>query len=186
MSRWGLILFFLFLTGFARGGEGLLRVPSGSTGTVTMDDRGATVRYPFGRVEIPKESVWKEKTEVVPLGKLHAKTEGAFYLSYVLGREGTRIVARKVRVQVENKEDYLSPATPRLREHEAMHRRINEAEALRIQRALETFQTEEPNASKAEQRFKAEFRKQIDAVKKLHAQWDDNHVFIQSSTETYK
>ena len=168
-----------------KGGEGL-RVPAESTGTVTTDKHGTTVHYPFGRVEIPKESVGKEKTEVVPLGKLHAKTQGSFRLSYVLGREGLFIVARKVRVNVENKEDYLSPATPKLREHEAMHRRINEAEALRIQRELESFRTEENSAAKAEKKFKEEFRKQIATVKKLHAQWDENHVFIRSSTETYK
>lgn len=186
MNQWFLfLLLWISLSVFVEGGEGL-RVPSASTGTVTMDNHGATVHYPFGRVEIPKESVWKEKTEVVPLGKLHAKTQGSFRLSYVLGREGSFIVARKVRVRVENKEEYLSPATPKLREHEAMHRRINEAEALRIQRELELFRTAEPRADKAENQFKAEFRKQIDSIKKLHVQWDENHVFIQSSTETYK
>ena len=119
------LLLLVSLSVSVKGGEGL-RVPADSTGTVTMDKHGTTVHYPFGRVEIPKESVGKEKTEVVPLGKLHAKTQGSFRLSYVLGREGLFIVARKVRVNVENKEDYLSPATPKLREHEAMHRRINE------------------------------------------------------------
>ena len=186
MNRWHVnLLLLVFLTGLSRGGEGL-RVPSGSTGTVTMDRSGTTVHYPFGKVEIPKESVWKEKTEVVPLGKLHAKTQGSFRLSYALGREGPFIVARKVMVRVENKEDYFSPATPKLREHEAMHRRINEAEALRIQRELESFRTEEIRADKAEKHFKAAFRKQIDGVKTLHVQWDENHVFIQPSTGPYR
>lgn len=170
---------------FVRGDEGL-RVPSGSTSTVTTGRGGTTVRYPFGKVEIPREAVWKEKTEVVPLGKLHAKTQGSFRLTYVLAREGNVIVARTVRVQVENKEEYLSPATPKLREHEAMHRRINTAEALRIQGALNSFQTEETDPAKAEQQFKAAFRQQIAAVKKLHAQWDENHVFVQPSTDPEK
>ena len=170
---------------FGRGEEGL-RVPSGSTATVTTGRGGTTVLYPFGRVEIPQDAVWKEKTEVAPLRKLHAKTQGSFRLLYVLGREGGFILARKVRVQVENKEEYISPATPKLREHEAMHRRINEAEALRIQGVLATFQTDEMSAAKAEQQFKAKFRKEIANVKRLHAQWDENHVFIQSSTGTIK
>lgn len=120
------------------------------------------------------------------MGKLHAKTQGSFRLTYVLAREGNLIVARTVRVRVENKEKYLSPATPKLREHEAMHQRINTAEALRIQRELELFRTEEPSPAKAEEQFKGEFRKQIASVKKLHAQWDENHVFIQTATDTEK
>lgn len=126
--------------------------------------------------------MWKEKIEVVPLGKLHAKTLGSFRLTYILAREGTWIVAQTVRVRVENKEKYVSPPTPKLREHESMHRQINEAEALRIQGVLSSFRTEESGPAKAEQRFKAEFRRQIAAVKKFHAQWDENHVFIQPST----
>jgi hypothetical protein len=175
----------VLLSGPVRGGEGL-RVPSSSTGTVTRNTSGTTVHYPFGKVEIPKESVWKEKTEVIPMGKLHAKTQGSFRVSYELGREGRLIVARRVQVRVENKEEFLSPATPKLREHEAVHRRINEAEALRIQRELELFRTEELRPAKAEERFKGEFRKQIASVKKLHAQWDENHVFIQTPTDTEK
>ncbi|MBK8574519.1 MAG: hypothetical protein IPN90_02170 [Elusimicrobia bacterium] len=103
-----------------------------------------------------------------------------------MGREGDFVAARKVRVQVENKEQYLSPATPKLREHEAMHRRINEAEARRIQGVLTSFRTKETNAAKAEEEFKIEFRKEIATVKKLHAQWDENHVFVQASTDTAK
>lgn len=184
MNHWYLTLIVLvFLTGLSRGDEGL-RVPSGSTSTVTTGRGGTTVRYPFGKVEIPRDAVWKEKTAVVPLGKLHAKTQGSFRLTYVLAREGNLIVARTVRVRVESKEAYLSPATPKLREHEAMHRRINEAEALRIQGVLNSFQSKETDPAKAEQEFKATFRQEIAAVKKLHAQWDENQVFIKSSTES--
>ena len=171
---------------FGRGGDEGLRVPSGSTSTVTTGQGGTTVRFPFGKVEIPGDALWKEKTEVIPMGKLHAKTQGSFRLTYVLARDGNLIVARTVRVRVENKEKYLSPATPKLREHEAMHQRINTAEALRIQRELELFRTEEPSPAKAEEQFKGEFRKQIASVKKLHAQWDENHVFIQTATDTEK
>lgn len=120
------------------------------------------------------------------MGKLHAKTQGSFRLTYVLAREGNLIVARTVRVRVENKEKYFSPATPKLREHEAVHRRINEAEALRIQEVLNSFQSKETDPAKAEQEFKATFRHEISAVKKLHAQWDENHVFIQPSTTSLK
>lgn len=186
MKRWYLTcLLWVILSVPGRGGEGL-RVPSSSTGSVTTNTSGTTVHYPFGKVEIPKESVWIEKTEVIPMGKLHAKTQGSFRLTYVLAREGNLIVARTVRVWVENKEKYFSPATPKLREHEAVHRRINEAEAIRIQRELELFRTEEPHPAKAEELFKEEFRKQIARVKKLHAQWDENHVFIQPATNSEK
>jgi hypothetical protein len=181
MNRWCFLV--VLSCSAAWGGEGV-RIPSGSTATVTMDKAGATVRYPFGKVEIPRASVLKEKTEWAPLGTLHARTQGSFRVSYVLRREGDFIVARTARVQVENTEEYFSPATEKLREHEAMHRRINEAEAVRIERVLGSFRTSEDNAAKAEEQFKAEFRQQIDAVKRLHAQWDENHVFIQTSTDT--
>lgn len=181
MRRWS--VFFLLWPVFPLflWGEDGIRVPSGSTSTVTSGKTGMTVTYPFGKVEIPRDAVWKEQTDRVPLGKLHAKTQGSFRLTYLLAREGHFIVARKVRVRVENKEEYLSPPTPKLREHEAMHRQINEAEASRIQGVLSSFRTEESDPAKAEQQFKAEFRQEISAIKQLHTQWDENHVFIQPS-----
>ncbi|MBK8574518.1 MAG: hypothetical protein IPN90_02165 [Elusimicrobia bacterium] len=80
MNRWGLAFFYLSISNFPVWGDEGLRIPRGSTSTVIVDKGGATVHYPFGKVEIPRESVWKEKTEVVPLGKLHAKTQGTFRL----------------------------------------------------------------------------------------------------------
>jgi predicted DNA-binding protein (UPF0251 family) len=173
----------LVCTVFAAGawpGEEGLRIPSSGSGPRSSSGaEGTTVHYPFGNVLIPSASLGKEKTDVVSLGKRHATTLGTFRVRYTLAREIDGMVARQVRVRVENKENYFSPATAKLREHEAMHGRINTAEAVRLQDLLGKFKTGETNPAKAEKLFQAAFRTHIEAVKKLHADWDENHVFIQ-------
>ncbi|MBL0058979.1 MAG: hypothetical protein IPP35_07685 [Elusimicrobia bacterium] len=185
MKRWSLAFGLVFAAMPSRGEEGV-RLPSLSSGTVKMGKDSTTIRYPFGEVVVPLESVRETSAEKTEIGKLHARTLGTFRLSYQLGKEGDLFVARQVRVWVENREEYLSPATPKLREHEAMHRRINEAEARRMEAALASFQTKASNATIAERRFKTEFQTQVAAAKKLHADWDENHVFIRPSTDTVK
>jgi hypothetical protein len=186
MNRWPLgALGLVLATMHARGEEGI-QLPVHSSGTITTGKESTTIRYPFGEVVVPLESVREPLAEKAEAGKLHARTLGTFRFSYQLARKGNSFVARQVRVWVENKEEYLSPATPKLREHEAMHRRINEAEARRIQAVLASFQTEGSDAATAERRLKTEFRTQVATVKKLHADWDENHVFVRPSTDTVK
>ncbi len=186
MNRWPLgALGLVLATMHARGEEGI-QLPVHSSGTIKTGKETTTIRYPFGEVVVPLESVRETSAEKTEVGKLHARTLGTFRLSYQLGKEGNLFVVRQVRVWVENREEYLSPATPKLREHEAMHRRINEAEARRMETVLSSFQTEGSNAAMAERRFKTEFRTQVAAAKKLHADWDENHVFVRPSTDTVK
>jgi hypothetical protein len=75
------------------------------------------------------------------------------------------------------KKTYHVAPTGRLREHEAMHARINEAEAVTDSTGLETFRTEElpwRGGTGFERRVQ---QGRSPAVKKLHAEWDENHVF---------
>ncbi|MBL8024394.1 MAG: DUF922 domain-containing protein [Elusimicrobia bacterium] len=179
MKQWlmGFGLMVVGLTGLH--GEDGLRIPSEGSGTTTKGAKGTTVRYPFGSVHIPSESLGKRKTEVFFLGKRHARTLGSFRFTYVLAREKDWIVARNVRVRVENKEEYLSPVTAKLREHESMHGRINVAEAARIEGEMKKFRVKESDPAKAEKILKTVFQGQMDSVKKLHTEWDGNHTFIQ-------
>lgn len=157
-----------------------LRVPIVSSSTVTRDRTRTTVHYPFGKVEIPNKDVWNGRADAPVLGKLHARTIGTFGIRYSLARNGAEIVAQKVRVWVTNSEHYMSPATPALREHESMHGRINNAHAQRVQKELRLFRTGETDPAKAEALFKAEFNNRVAAVEQLHAEWDNNDVFLSS------
>ncbi len=135
------------------------------------------LHYPFGSVTYIRPAK-NQAAEPVLKGKLHARTEGVFKVSYELVRDKDDYVARRVRVRVANREEYLSPATPDLRDHEAVHQRINETEASRMEKELGAFRVKESRPDQAKKKFKAEFLKQIDAVKKCHADWDDTQVFL--------
>ncbi len=110
-------------------------------------------------------------------GRVHAWTRGTFHLSYELVREGDRIEAKRVVVTVRNAPEFLSAPTDRLREHEAVHGRINENEAGRIEKALSDFHAEGTTMARTEKILKERFRREVDAARRLHADWDENHIF---------
>jgi hypothetical protein len=150
--------------------------PAGGEEKVRGKDQ-RVLHYPFGSVAYVPQAE-KLADESVEKGKLHARTEGVFKVSYELVRDKDEYVARRVTVRVVNREEYLSPATPELRDHEAVHRHINETEAARMEKELGAFRVKENRADQAKKKFKAEFQKQINAVKKRHADWDDTQVFL--------
>jgi predicted secreted Zn-dependent protease len=77
---------------------------------------------------------------------------------------------------VANGETYHVSPTERLREHEAMHVRINEREAVRIESVLKRFSSKK-SMDEAERELKNRFNKEVEKVRRLHADWDENHVF---------
>lgn len=160
------VLFFCLAVGLSAHGEEKIR-----------GKEQKVIRYPFGSVAYMPQPK-KPAEEIVTKGKIHARTQGVFKVSYELARDKDGFVARRVNVRVVNKEEYLSPATPDLKNHEAVHRRINETQAALMEKELSAFRVAETRPDRAEKKFKDEFQKRIDAVKKLHADWDDTQVFI--------
>lgn len=169
-----LLLLFALCAGAARAEDGV-RLPASTT---TVRAGGAVkVVYPFGAVTVPKNAVTAPPADPpVTRGPAQAETQGRFQLKYELEERGGRVVARRVRVRVANRETYHVAPTERLREHEAMHVRINEREALRIESVLKGFSSTE-SMDRAERALKKLFNKEVEKVRRLHADWDENHVF---------
>lgn len=167
-------LFLLLFLGVARADDGV-QLPASTT---TVRAAGAVkVVYPFGAVTVPKTSVSSVPVEAPPdAGPLQAQTQGRFRLNYELAIRGKRVVVRSLRVRVVNRETYHVAPTERLREHEAMHGRINEREAVRMESLLKGFTSKEP-MDRAERELKNRFNKEVEKVRRLHADWDENHVF---------
>ena len=109
-------------------------------------------------------------------GRIKAWTQGMFSVRYNLAAEGGAVRARTVRLRVRNIVCFRQKPTARLREHEAMHRRINEAEAARIQEEMRAFRFEGTDLGKAEAAFREAFYKRLEAVRELHRAWDANHA----------
>ena len=169
------VLFLLFTgLGVARAEEGV-RLPASTT---TVRTGGAVkVVYPFGAVTVPKSALAVAPVDApTEKGPLQAQTRGRFHFNYALDRRGRRVVVRRVRVWVANRETYHAAPTERLREHEAMHVRINEREARRIEKVLRGFATA-GSLDAAEKKLKARFNAEVEGVRRLHADWDENHVF---------
>jgi len=170
-----ILLFFLIAAaGLARGEDGV-RLPASTT---TVRAGGAVkIVYPFGAVTVPKASVAVAPVDASSdAGPLQAQTRGRFRLNYALELRGKRIVVRSLRVRVANRETYHVAPTERLREHEAMHVRINEREAIRIESVLKRFSSK-ASMDEAERELKTRFNKEVERVRRLHADWDENHVF---------
>lgn len=166
----------LLLTGLgvARAEEGV-HLPASTTTVRT----GSAVKvvYPFGAVTVPRSAVAAAPADApMEKGPLQAQTRGRFHLSYSLEQRGDRVVARRVRMRVANRETYHAAPTERLREHEAIHVRINEREARRIEKVLRGFTTA-GSLDAAEKKLKARFNAEVEGVRRLHADWDENHVF---------
>ena len=165
-----------FLAVPLRGG---LRPPPGETreqaGVVSVD-------LGFGKVVFSSEEARADAPGPLPQRERQlACNRGTFSLSYLLATEGGRTIARELKVDVRNKTDYIAPRDPRLEEHEAGHRRINEAAARRMETTLGHFSTDNPDLKKAEKRLRAAFRKDVEAVKSLHKEWDATNSFARES-----
>ncbi|HRY28428.1 MAG TPA: hypothetical protein P5079_00160 [Elusimicrobiota bacterium] len=109
-------------------------------------------------------------------GKIKAWTEGLFRLQYVLAAEGASTAARTVRVTLKNDTRYVTALSPRLTEHEAVHRRINEIAARRMETELEGFRTAGDSLKDGERLFLAAFRRKIAEAQELHRAWDATHT----------
>ena len=169
-------VFLLLLIGgsVARAEDGV-RLP---VSTTTVRTGGAVkVLYPFGAVTVPKSEVTRGPAdEPVAKGSPRAETRGRFRLAYELEEKKGRVTVRALRVRVSNRETYHVAPTERLREHEAMHARINEREAARIEAVLRRFSSKE-SLDGAERELKNQFNREVEKVRRFHADWDENHVF---------
>jgi hypothetical protein len=170
-------MFFLLLAlgaGAARAEDGV-RLPASTT---TVRSGGAVkVVYPFGAVTVPKSEVNDAPADApVAKGPPQAETRGRFRLTYELEEKNGRVAVRALGVRVVNRETYHVAPTGRLREHEAMHARINEREAVRIASVLKRFSSKGP-LDGAERDLKIRFNKEVEKTRRLHADWDENHVF---------
>ncbi len=59
-----------------------------------------------------------------------------------------------------------------------MHRKINEHEAEKIEKQLRRFTARDVTASEAEKLLRQRFREELDRVRRLHEDWDENDIFI--------
>jgi hypothetical protein len=109
-----------------------------------------------------------------------AWTKGIFDIRYDLVKDDKTVIAKNVRVTVNNQTHLPTDASRRLREHEEMHKRINETAAARIEKEMAEFRKElagdAGDMKKADNAFRREFRKKIKATDELHKEWDYSHI----------
>lgn len=157
-----------------KGEEGAWMKDGGRvSGTVEKKGGDVRVSWPYGSVTMPQEA--PPRAPASDPRKLRAWTKGQFSVRYALFSDGDVVRARDVRVRVKNSVCYLARATPRLEEHEAMHRLINNTGAARMQETLSAFQTPGPNLKQAEARFHQQFQNLVEKTDHLHKDWDHNH-----------
>jgi len=111
---------------------------------------------------------------------VRALNRGRFTLTYRLARDGDRARADFVSVRVNNKASFFEPPTALLKNHEDGHRRINEAEAVRIEEELKRFEVTMPAGQKnmraAEKTFRAQFNQKVRQTEELHRAWDGTNT----------
>jgi hypothetical protein len=112
-------------------------------------------------------------------GRMKACNEGTFSLTYRLVRAGPRVVVRNLAVRVRNNARYYEAPTPRLRDHEAMHQRINVASAKRLERELSNWSVYAQDLKSAEALLKRDFKDKLKTVDALNREWDRNSVFME-------
>lgn len=162
----------------AAGAEDGLRRPRQGT-AVSRDGDETVIEGAFGRIRVSSgalaETAGVDRSEP---GIPRAETRGVFHLTYALARENGAAVVRRARVTVDARVLYHAAPTPRLREHEAVHLDINRRAAGRIEETLGKLRWPGLGLRGAEARLKARFNEEVDAVRRLHAEWDETHVFL--------
>jgi hypothetical protein len=81
---------------------------------------------------------------------------------------------------VHNRPEFHGPPTERLREHEQGHIAINKNEVLRLEKELSAFRVEGVSLAEAEKRLREKFQQEMSVTRRLHAEWDNTHVFVSS------
>jgi hypothetical protein len=153
-----------------------LRRPAEGTVERREASGNVEIRLPFGTVTLPEPPRGAPPASP-PVGKRLAHTRAHFRLRYRLARAGNTVRAKRVRVSVDQTEEFLQSPTDKLREHERVHQRINDRAAMDIQRRLSTFRVSTRDLAQAETDFKALFRREVQEVDQLHRDWDENHTF---------
>ncbi|MBL0349148.1 MAG: hypothetical protein IPP68_02070 [Elusimicrobia bacterium] len=177
MKRIGAFLLLLTLGPAARAEDGL-RIPRASSASLTQGGDQATLAWPFGSVRLSTESLAPAPVDAPARGAVQAETGGTFHLSYALERAGDAVRVRRLAVTAVSRPEFHVEPTAKLREHEAVHVGINDREARRIQTVLSGFRVRGVTTREAERRLKVRFREEVAAVRRLHAEWDNTHVFL--------
>lgn len=177
MKRIGSLLFLLTVGPAARAEDGL-RIPRSSSASLTRGGDEATIAWPFGSVRLSTESLAPTPDDAPVRGAVQAETEGTFHLSYALERAGDAVRVRRLAVTAVSRPEFHVHPTAKLREHEAVHVGINDREARRIQAVLSGFRVRGATTREAERRLKIRFREEVAAVRRLHTEWDNTHVFL--------
>lgn len=172
---------FLFAAG-SLAAEDALRLPaSAAQGQVRPRDGQVEITWPYGTITMPAPagpSAAAERTS--PPASPRAWNRGVFSLRYEFARADGFFAARNVRVTVHNRTAFRGEGSESLRAHEAMHRRINEAEARRLEKDLSGFRHEAADTpsglKRADALFRREFRRRVDDIDRLHREWDKNHI----------
>lgn len=179
MKQWGGALILLAVIG-GRAED----LPSARASTSADRNGGETRRtFPFGEITLHLEEAPAPTASPPRPGHRHAETRGRFTLTYELIPRGRAIVVKRLSVKNVNVEIYHSSPTVRLRDHEAMHRRINEVEAKKIEHQLRGFTAPDVSAAEAERRLLQQFQKELDRVRRRHEEWDENDVFVSPAKE---
>lgn len=169
------------LGAMARADEGL-SLPHLSTGTIRRSGRETVVELPYGRVRVGNDAVKSRPNDTPAPGPVQGENKGVFSLKYNLVFRNGRFETEGIKVTVSNRAVYHAEATPRLREHEAVHAEINRRAGVSIQKSLSGFVSTAPTAIGAERELKKQFRDEVARVMPLHKDWDDNHVFLSTPT----
>jgi hypothetical protein len=174
----------VLLSGPVRGGEGL-RVPSSSTGTVTSKHERNNGSLSFRQGGNSQGIGLERENRGHSLGKLHAKTQGSFRVSYSWRREGRLIVARRCVFGSKIKKNIFRPPRQSSGNTKPCIAASTKRKLYGFNESWNFSNGRTPPGQSGRTVSKAEFRKQIASVKKLHAQWDENHVFIQTEKEAF-
>ncbi len=162
--------------------EDSLRLPPSATAEQmrTLGDQ-VELKWHYGTITMPAPATPPaEPAASAKPAHPRAWNRGIFNLRYELARDGEFLRARKVRVTVDNKTHFREEQSESLKAHEAMHRRINETEARRIEKTLSAFQYKSTGSpadlKRANARFRREFRERVKEVDLLHKEWDKNQI----------
>lgn len=177
MKQWASVFILGALAVPGRAEDGL-RIPRSSSASLATGGDESTLSWPFGSVRLSSAALTRAAPETPTRGAGLAETEGTFRLKYELARTGDLVVARRLTVTAASRREFHVAPSAKLREHEAVHVAINDREARRIQEALAGFRVRGLTTREAERRLKKRFREEVAAVRRLHAEWDETHVFV--------
>jgi len=156
-------------------------------GNVDKPAENITVKLPNGLVHIPAKGILESRVrnpgisleEEKETVSIEALTFGKISAEYELVQNGEDITTRNVHVFIKNRVLLPKNSPESLRQHEEMHKHINNTGAKEIQTELESFKTassKHENLQSAEDDLISLFNKHIRRIDRLHQDWDANDI----------